>query len=198
MAIVIDYYLGPISPFSYMGGERLAKLARENGAVVNVRPIDLTKVFPATGGLPLKQRSLQRQAYRMAELRRWRDYLDIPLVLEPKFFPADANPASLMIIAARAQDLDALTLSQRIMRAVWVDELNIADPDTLVRMGEDIEMDGKDLMNRSHDPDITAEYEHDTQVAIERGVFGVPTYVIDDELFWGQDRLDFVARKLNR
>lgn len=197
MAIVIDYYLGPISPFSYMGGERLANLARESGAVVNVLPIDLTKVFPATGGLPLKQRSPQRQAYRMAELHRWRDYLGIPLIPEPKYFPANANPASLMIIAARVQDLDALTLSQQILRAVWVNELNIADPDTLIGIAQDIGMDGNDLMTRSADPDIAAEYERNTQLAIERGVFGVPTYVIDDELFWGQDRLDFVARKLN-
>jgi 2-hydroxychromene-2-carboxylate isomerase len=117
-------------------------------------------------------------------------------VLEPKYFPVDANPASLMIIAARQQGLDALRLTQRILRAVWVEEVNIADTDTIIGLADELEMDGKALVEASGGPDIATQYEHDTQHAIQRGVFGVPTYAIDDELFWGQDRLDFIKRKL--
>ncbi len=196
MARVVDYYLSPVSPYSYLGGERFANITREANATVNVLPVDLTKVFPATGGLPLKQRAPERQAYRLLELRRWRDYLDMPLVLEPKYFPVDANPASLMIIAARRQSLDALSLAQRLLRAVWAEEANIADLDTIIALTNDVGMNGKELADFSTQADIAAEYERDTQRGIQRGVFGVPTYVIDDELFWGQDRLDFVARKL--
>lgn len=196
MSKSIDYYFSPVSPFAYLGGERLAKIARDVGARVNVRPIDFTKVFPATGGIPLKQRAPARLAYRLAELQRWRDYLDVPLVLEPKHFPTDANPAALMIIAAREQGRDALALSQRVLRAVWVDERNIADQETLLALAADVGLNGKTLQERSADPAIAAQYERDTQDAIRRGVFGSPTYVIDDELFWGQDRLDFVERKL--
>ena len=194
MSRSIDYYFSPISPFAYLGGERLAKIA--HGAKVNVIPIDLAKVFPVTGGIPLKQRAPARLTYRLAELRRWRDYLDIPLVLEPKHFPTDANPAALMIVAAREQGLDALALSQRILRAVWVDERDIADRDTLVALALDVRLNGKALLERSADPEIVGRYERDTQDAIKRGVFGSPTYVVDEELFWGQDRLDFVERKL--
>ncbi len=196
MARVVDYYLSPVSPYSYLGSERFANITRDANATVNVLAIDLTKVFPATGGLPLKQRAPERQAYRLLELRRWRDYLDIPLVLEPKYFPVDANPASLMIIAARRQGLDALSLAQRMLRAVWAEEANIADVNTITALANDVGMDGKGLADFSTEADIAAEYERDTQQAIQRGVFGVPTYVIDDELFWGQDRLDFVARTL--
>jgi 2-hydroxychromene-2-carboxylate isomerase len=196
MARVVDYYLSPVSPYSYLGGERFANITRDANATVNVLPIDLTKVFPATGGVPLKQRAPERQAYRLLELGRWRDYLDVPLVLEPKYFPVDANPASLMIIAARRQGLDALSLAQRMLRAVWAEEANIADLDTIIALANDVGLDGKELADSSNDPDVAAEYEHGTQRAIQRGVFGVPTYVIDEELFWGQDRLDFVARKL--
>jgi 2-hydroxychromene-2-carboxylate isomerase len=196
MAAIVDYYLAPISPFTYLGGERLAGLAQRFGATVKVRPIDLTKVFPATGGLPLKQRSPQRQAYRMAELRRWRQYLDIPLVLEPKFFPVNADPAALMIIAARTRGLNALALSQRILRACWAEERNVADRDTLIELVYEVGMEGKALAEHSDDPGITAEYQRETDAAIERGVFGVPTYGIDNDLFWGQDRLDFVERTL--
>lgn len=196
MSKPIDYYFSPISPFAYLGGERLAKIARDVGASVNVRPIDFTKVFPATGGIPLKQRAPARLIYRLTELRRWRDYLDVPLVLEPKHFPTDANPAALIIVAARERGLDALALSQRVLRAVWVDERNIADRDTLGALAADVGLNGKALLEQSADPEIAAQYERDTQDAIKRGVFGSPTYVIEDELFWGQDRLDFVERKL--
>lgn len=196
MSKTVDYYFSPVSPFTYLGGERFANMVRETGATVNVRPIDMTKVFPATGGIPLKQRAPARLAYRLAELRRWRDYLGLPLVLEPKYFPADANPAALMIIAARQQGLDAMALSQRLLRAVWVDERNIAETDTLIELGNEIGLAAQALMKRATDPAVYADYERDTQQAIKRGVFGAPTYVIDDELFWGQDRLEFVERKL--
>ncbi len=197
MGRIVDYYLSPVSPYSYLGGERFAEITRDAAATVNVLPVDLTRVFPATGGLPLKQRAPERQAYRLQELRRWRDYLQMPLVLEPKYFPVDANPASLMIIAARRRGLDALGLAQRLLRAVWVEESNIADPDTLMALAADVGMDGGELAEAAGAPDCAAEYERDTQRAIECGVFGVPTYVIDGELFWGQDRLDFVERKLS-
>ncbi len=196
MAVMVEYYLAPVSPFSYLGGDRLAALARNAGAGVDVRPIDLTKVFPATGGLPLKQRAPERQAYRLAELRRWRDYLGIPLTLEPKHFPVDATPASLVIIAAREQGLDALALSQRILRACWAEERNVADPETLVMLVDEWGQDGISLVRRSTEADVLERFERDTQAAIARGVFGVPTYVIDAELFWGQDRLDFVERQI--
>lgn len=198
MTAIIDYYLAPISPFAYMGGERLAELAQRFDATIKVRPIDLTKVFPATGGLPLKQRSSQRRAYRMSELRRWREYLDIPLVLEPKYFPANADPASLMIIAARDRGLDALGLAQRILRACWAEERNVADRDTLIELAGDVGLDGESLAQSSEHPRLSEEYQRETEAAIERGVFGVPTYAIVNELFWGQDRLDFVERKLAR
>ncbi len=196
MAVEIDYYLAPVSPFTYLGGDRLGRLAQDTGAVVNVRPIDLTKVFPATGGLPLKQRSPQRRAYRLMELRRWRDHLDIPLVLEPKYFPVDATPASLMIIAAREQGLDALTLAQQILRACWAEERNVADHGTLITLADGLGMSGAALLESAGDAGIEAEFQRETDAAIERGVFGVPTYGVGDEIFWGQDRLEFVERKL--
>ena len=99
MARTVDYYFTSVSPFSYLGHQRFAAIAAKHGARVNVKPIDLGKVFPASGGLPLKQRAPQRQAYRLAELRRWRDALGAPITLEPKFFPAPPEAAALLLIA---------------------------------------------------------------------------------------------------
>ncbi|NIO39313.1 MAG: 2-hydroxychromene-2-carboxylate isomerase, partial [Burkholderiales bacterium] len=166
------------------------------GASVNVLPVDYKKIFPATGGLPLKQRAPERQAYRLVELQRWRDYLGIPLNLEPKYFPADDRAAALMIIAARQRGDDALTFSHGLLRAVWAEERDIADKDTLIAIANEAGLDGNTLIRVSADTELAAVWERDTETAIKRGVFGAPSYVVDGEIFWGQDRLDFLERKL--
>lgn len=196
MSKLVDYYFTPISPFTYLGGDRFATIIRDTGASVNVLPVDYRKIFPVTGGVPVKQRAPERQAYRLAELQRWRDYLDIPLNLEPKYFPADDRIASFMIIAARQRGDDALSLSQAFLRAVWAEERDIADTDTLVAVANEAGLDGIALLKAADDPPISETFERDTDTAIKRGVFGAPTYVVDDEIFWGQDRLDFLERRL--
>jgi carboxymethylenebutenolidase len=196
----IDYFFSPVSPWTYLGHERLREMCRRHGAHINVRPCDLGgKIFPVSGGLPLKQRAPQRQAYRMTELKRWRAYLDIPLTLEPKYFPADAEPASRLIIAAsRLSEDAAMALSGAVLRACWAEERNIADADTLKAILEEQGFGAEPLMHHAASAETRATYDAGTQEAIDKGVFGAPTYIVDGELFWGQDRLEFVERALAR
>ena len=196
MAKTIEYYYSLISPWTYLGGERLEAIARKHGADIRYKPMMLATVFPATGGLPLAKRAPVRQAYRLMELPRWRDYLKIPLNLHPEFFPADERRAALMVIAAAARDLDAGTLSNAILRAVWAEDRDIADTATLSAIADGCGLDGQALLADSEGDAAVETYEANTQDALERGVFGAPTYVYGDELFWGQDRLDFLDRAL--
>jgi 2-hydroxychromene-2-carboxylate isomerase len=198
MAKVIDYYMTHSSPWTYMGHRRFVAIAEAAGAAVNLKPADFGKVFAVSGGLPLKQRPAQRQAYRMMELKRWRAHLGLELTLEPKFFPVDANPAALLTIAAleQAGTEAAMRLSAAIMRACWVQEKNIADGATLAALADGAGLDGSALLARSQTADILAAYEGNNKQAMATQVFGAPTYVYQDELFWGQDRLDFLARVL--
>lgn len=193
----IDYYLSLISPFTYLGSKRLAEIAREHGAEVSVKPINLGVIFPKTGGLPLAKRAPERQAYRLAELERWRDHLDMPLNLQPKFFPAPEQLAAGMVIAAGKTGGDPLRLAHAILRAVWAEDRDIADTDTLQAIARETGHDDPNLMTTAQDPDTLATYEAQTEEALSRGVFGAPTYVVDGALFWGQDRLDFVDRALS-
>ena len=101
MSIPISYYLSLASPWSYLGHKRLTKIASEYDCRINTHPIDLSLVLPATGGIPLPKRSQQRKDYRMQELRRWRDYLNLPLNCEPKHFPVADASAAAMVIAIR-------------------------------------------------------------------------------------------------
>jgi 2-hydroxychromene-2-carboxylate isomerase len=197
MAKVVDYYFTASSPWTYFGHDRFVALARRHGATVNVKPVDLGRVFPVSGGLPLKQRAPQRQAYRMFELRRWSAYLGVPINTQPKFFPVPGDLAARWILAATEQDTGAgLLLAGAFMRAVFAEERNIVDDATAVAIAGEQHLDPAKLGARADSPEIAARYEALTEEAIERQVFGAPTYVYRDEPFWGQDRLDFLDRAL--
>ena len=197
MRHTVDYFLAPHSPWVYLGHARFEALVRETGAEVRVRPVDLGQVFPVSGGLPLPQRAPQRQAYRLLELRRYSEALGLPLNVQPAHFPVPGDPAALLITAVAALDgVDAaLRLTGAVARAVWVQERHIAEPATLAALLDECGLDAARLA-QSGDDTTRAAYARNTQDAIAAGVFGAPSYVVDGELFWGQDRLDFVARRL--
>ena len=198
MLTTVDYYFTPVSPWAYLGHERFMAMAGKAGALVRPKPVDYGKIFPVSGGLPLKQRPAQRQAYRMMELKRWRSHLQLPLTLEPKHFPVDATTASLMLTACIAEGAEAcMRLAGAMLRAVWAEEKSLAESDTLTSIARSVGLDGRALLDAARDTATAATYDRHTSEAIEHQVFGAPTYVIDGELFWGQDRLDFVERALS-
>jgi 2-hydroxychromene-2-carboxylate isomerase len=198
MTKTIDYYYTHTSPWTYLGHDRFLKIAAAAGATVNFKPASMEVIFPQSGGLPLPKRAPQRQAYRMMELRRWHDFLGIPITFEPKFFPTASTPAGHMAVAAGQAGLDMGKLSGAILRAVWVEERDIADDDTLVAIANEQGFDGPALLAKSKGDDAKAGFEANTAEAMQRNVFGAPTYIYKDENFWGQDRLDFVERALAR
>jgi len=193
----IDYYFATISPWTYLGHDRLVAIARKHGATIAVKPVNFGDVFPASGGLPLSKRAPQRQAYRLVELKRWREFLGMPLNLQPKYFPANGDLAAYWVLAAAEKDAAlALALYGAIGKALWVEERDIADAATLAGVAKSVGQDAEALGARAQAPEISARYAALTKEAIERGVFGAPSYVLDGEIFWGQDRLDFLDRKL--
>ena len=195
---LIDYYFSPMSPWSYLGHERLGNIARKHHAKIKVKPVDFTKIFPATGGVPVAKRAPQRQKYRLAELARWQAYVGIPLTIEPKYFPYDATIASLLVVAA-ANELDdklAMLVSSAIFKGCWVEERNMGEPEELFNIVKAQGLDAVALLASARSEENIARYEALTNEAMQRDVFGAPTYVYKDELFWGQDRLDFLDRAL--
>jgi 2-hydroxychromene-2-carboxylate isomerase len=193
----IDYYLAPQSPWTYLGHARLAAMAKAHGATIRIKPMDLGKIFPISGGLPLPKRSPQRQAYRLLELARFRDYLKLPLNVQPAFFPVAGDPAARVIIAVREADGQeaAMTFAGQVLKGVWADERNIADVETLKAMLAECGLPAS-RYDESLEANIQALYDADTQSAMDAHVFGAPSFVVGGELFWGQDRLAFVERKL--
>lgn len=198
MGRTVDYYFAPQSPWAYLGHQRLAEIVQRTGAAVRVMPIDLGgKVFPISGGLPLGQRAPQRQAYRLVELQRYSEFLNVPLNLKPKYFPVGGDDAARLIIAADLAHgaAAAMAIAGGILAACWAQERNLADDKVLAELLHEQNLPAS-LLEQSHSQAVQVRYETYTQAAIDAGVFGAPSYVVDGEIFWGQDRLDFVERAL--
>ena len=197
MPRTVDYYFTPVSPWAYLGHARFVQLLQDSGAAVNVRPVDYGAIFPVSGGLPLPKRAPQRQAYRLLELQRWSAWLGLPLNPQPAFFPVAGDTASRLIVAADLAQgpMAALGLAGRVGRAIWAEQRNVADAEVLRALVAEAGLPAT-LHAQAEDPALAERIAGYTQQAIDAGVFGAPSYVVDGEIFWGQDRLDFLARRL--
>ncbi len=197
MAQIVDYYMSTSSPWTYLGSNIFTEMTQKIGAKVNVFPVNFSSIFPVSGGLPLPKRAPQRQAYRLMELKRWKQRRNSIMHIQPKNFPSIAPISSLAIVAAREMGEDALTLSNAILKALWEEDQNIDDIEIIKQVCDVCKLSSGLIIDNASSTKIMKIFEKDTENAIQKGVFGAPTYVIDNELFWGQDRLDFVDQKLN-
>lgn len=199
MAKTVDYYFSLVSPWSYMGLQRFLTIAERAGASINFKPMDLPRLFSETGGLPLPKRHPSRQAYRLQELERWRKRLGRDLILQPEHFPTNDTLGKCVLIVLQKQNADKLTaVMEDLHRALWVEDRQIADESVIAEVLSRHGLDAGAVLQAAKAPEVQEEIEKNTTEAIERGVFGVPSYVVGKEIFWGQDRLDFLEEALSR
>jgi 2-hydroxychromene-2-carboxylate isomerase len=198
MSVTIDYYISLNSPWTYMGSALLAEIAGRNGANVNVKPAKFGPIFEKTGGLPLPKRSPERRAYRLMELKRWREVRNIPLILQPKNSPSNDLAATRLVIAAKLQGKDAHKLATELGRALWELDEPLGEPAVMAAAAKRAGVDAA-AVRASGLPDAELDqlYEQYTQEALAAGVFGAPSFVLPSgEIFWGQDRLEMLERAL--
>jgi 2-hydroxychromene-2-carboxylate isomerase len=194
---IVQCYYSLSSPWAYFAGPRIVEIARRHHAQVVVKPYDFQEVAPKTGGIPILTRPLPRQAYHALELQRWSKFLGMPLNAKPRFYPpVDNKTPGHTVIAAQQLGYDYLRLSHAILRAIWWEERNVALAETRKQIADENGMDGDTLIRLEKSNPVTAEYRRNTDEVEQLGVFGAPTYVFESELFWGQDRLDFLDRAL--
>ncbi len=201
---LINYYLTPVSPWTYLGAARFRKIAEAADADVNVHLVDYGTIFPQTGGLPLPKRAPERLAYRMADLKRFRDFLGIPLVAEPQYFPSKTRLSTYAIMAVieHAGHYAGLHAAEAVLAGLWAEDKDMDSPQDLTTQLDSVTaetgMSAAEILtfaeenSAQYDAKITA----DTQQALAENVFGAPSYVVDGEVFWGQDRLDLLAWRL--
>ena len=192
----VDFYFSFQSPWAYIGHKAFQEVAKANDLKVNYKPVVLVDLFSETGGLPLMKRHPVRQRYRMVELQRWRDKRGLNFHLQPANWPLNARLADGLVIAAIEAGLDPEPFMRRAFAAVWEDQLNLTDSATLIKLADESGLPGKRLVERSGSEEISAAYEKNRQDALAADVFGSPVYVLDGEVFWGQDRIELLADAL--
>ena len=192
----VDYYFSLQSPWAYIGHKLFREIVATHGLTVNHKPVVLVDLFSETGGLPLMKRHPVRQRYRMVELQRWRDKRGLQFQLQPTNWPFNARLADGVVIAAIEAGHDPDRFVRRAYAAVWEEELNLTDAATLAKLADDCGLPGKQLVERSGSEEISVVYEQNRQDALAADVFGSPVYVLDGEVFWGQDRIELLADAL--
>ncbi len=196
MPRAIDYYFSLVSPWSYLGHDRFIALAREHRAEVNFVPVPLGPVFAETGGLPLPKRAPPRQRYRFVEMQRWREKLGVPLNLRPKFWPVDGALADRVVLALADAGLDPDGYIRRAFAGIWVKDQNLADDAVLARILRESDHDPARTLQAARSDKVAGRYADNVQRTLDADVFGAPAYVLEGEVFWGQDRLGLLADAL--
>lgn len=192
----IHYYFWMNSDWAYLGADRLDAIARRHGIGIQYRPVDLPSVYSRTGGVLLGQRAAERQAYRIAELKRWCRKLGIHVNPKPAYMCPDASLASCIVIAADRMGAEVYPLYKAILRAEWSEERDISSVETLHAILAEQQLDGSQLIALAQEPEIAQAYRRYTEEAIGHGVFGSPSYLYHGELFWGQDRLEMLEEAI--
>ena len=200
MTLHVDYYASLNSPWTHLGAARLMAMVARHGATARIHPVDFGTIFPASGGFPLPKRSPLRQAYRLQELERWRRFLAIPIQLSPRFFTINERSAAHCVIVVRETvgDAPAIALAHRMLKALWEEEADTGDRETLATLIGDVGLDALSVLQQADEEHWASQRVADTDAALARGVFGAPSYVVGEEIFWGQDRLEFLERRLGR
>lgn len=198
MRLGIEHFFATVSGYAYLGHAALLLTARKNGAIVRQRPVDIARVFAADGSTPPVRQSDARRAWRRRDMRLWATQRALPLNEQPKHWPTDGELAARAIIALDMARGPVDAFVGAVLGAVWARDLDIADRDVLAGLLTEAGVDAKATLLRADSDEAAASYESNTQDAIAAGVFGSPTYRIGDELFFGQDRLEFVQAALER
>lgn len=195
----IDYFYSTRSIYAHFGAQRIVDLAHRFGRRLMHRPVDLSRVVPAAGSMPFDKRSTAHKAYQFGrEIERWSEYLGIPALVDPVHHFGDRKLSAGVILAAQAAGVDVDRLHIDMLAALWRDDRDLSSAEVLASLLSGIGADAKAILDAAHSADVQAALDRCTELAIAKGVPGSPTYIVDGELFYGQDRLMMVERALER
>lgn len=196
----IEYYFSMVSPWAFIGHDTFMDIIKTHDVDLTYHPTQLLNVFDKTGGLPMPKRHPARLAYRMLELQRWREKRNMKFDLQPAHWPYDFSNADKIIIAIQNSGVDPAAFVKAGYLATWAEGRDMADEATLTDVLARNGYDADAILTVSKSDEVSAEYDANTKAASENGYFGSPAYVLNGELFWGQDRLDLLndALKVGR
>lgn len=196
----VVHYFSPMSGYAYLGFGVLCEMANRRRASLLHKPIDVMRLFAAVDAIPPAKQSPARLKWRQTDMARWASRRGLPLNLKPKFWPIDATLACCAIIAAQNDEREdgsgASAFAQAVLSAVWARDFDISQADVVATIARECALDAQRIVSLAQSPDALAILRRNTDEAIALGVVGSPTYVVGSEMFFGQDRLDFVEDAL--
>ncbi|MBT3932314.1 MAG: 2-hydroxychromene-2-carboxylate isomerase [Rhodospirillaceae bacterium] len=197
MSDPIKFYFACPSPWSYLAMDALKALGEKHSREIAFKPTHVGQQWQQTSaGRPLGDRPAVLQAYRLIELPRWAAWRGVPINTEPKHFPAPFPLSSGVIIAAGQAGANMYEITRALMRGCWVDELNIGDPSDVAGIADGVGLDGAALVAAAESDAVTAELQANTDESLADGAWSVPSFVVDGELFFGQDRIEMMDWRL--
>ena len=198
MTNILDYYFATPSPWAYLATPRLIELKNKYDLKINWKPSDLMEIFAVHGVAAVKDRPQPVQLNRLTELKRWGKFLNMPITIQPKFFPVDPSLSHRTIILARKNNIKIENLIFSFQKAVWADEKNISDENTIIEICKSNNFNSSSIIEDANSEEIINEYKKNTEDALSSNVWGSPTFIYNNELFWGQDRIDFLERAIQK
>ena len=196
MTNTIDYYFATPSPWAYLATPRIIEIEKKYDIKINWKPCNLVEIFAKNGTAAVKDRPKPVQLNRLTELKRWSQYLNVPLTVQPKFFPVDPTLSQKVIIVAQNSDIDPKDITFAFMKAVWAEEKDIANEETIKEISQNCNLDSTTILEIANSSEINNKYIENTEKALENNVWGSPTFIYNNELFWGQDRIEFLERAI--
>lgn len=196
MSVQVDYFYTLLSPWAFFGHQEFLRIADKYNATVVFRPTNLSLLFPQTGGLPLGKRHPARQHYRFFELQRWSEKRGITINYKPAHFPTDVQLADCVAIHLQQQGGPVGAYSQKVFEAVWQNQQDVAEENVIADILRPLDLNAEEIIASAKSAEIQKSYEENTKIAEEAGVIGSPTYLLNSEPFWGQDRLDLLEDAL--
>lgn len=193
----VEFYFDFISPAAYLAWTQLPHVCADTGATLVYKPMLLGGVFQATGNsapitVPLKG------SYLFVDLSRFAQRYAVPFELNPHF-PFNTVVLMRMAVAlVEREDARFAAFCDAIFKAIWADAKALGDPEVLAAVLTQAGLDPEELLALASEPDVKNALKAATEAAVARGVFGAPTMFVGEQMFWGQDRLDFVREALSR
>lgn len=196
----IEYFYSAHSAFAYLGSARLMELCRVHDCQLEHRPIDLRPVIHGVGGLPVNGRTRAHVDYFFGrEIERWAEWREVDIIdYRPTHHDNSLDLPNGMLIAAAQQGANVDALAHAVLQAHWRDDADLADAPTLAAVASKIDIDAAPLLEAALSAPVQQQHQANTQEAIERSVFGSPTYVLDGDMFYGQDHLEMLERALKQ
>ena len=195
----VEYYYSIASPFSYLGLERLLSLVKKYKLEIDEKPLDLVgEIFSNTGGLPVPKRHPSRQKYRLIEIDRIAKKFNVKINKQPKYFPPSDPHLPAKFVIAACKKGDKLRFGKMCLEYIWSLEKDISDYKILEEICEKLKLNFEEIKNLALSDEIDLKYKKNSKDAIDQNVFGAPSYVLENEIFWGQDRLEYLEDAIKK